>query len=75
MCVSYFSSDSDKSKDWEHQTNQMKQAFEKQLQSERTLKTQVTVFKEELKHLIIFTCLIKNGCVVILFLYASTGCQ
>uniref|UniRef100_A0A3Q3A6N0 Rho-associated protein kinase 2 n=1 Tax=Kryptolebias marmoratus TaxID=37003 RepID=A0A3Q3A6N0_KRYMA len=28
------------SKDWEQQINQMKQAFEKQLQSERTLKTQ-----------------------------------
>uniref|UniRef100_A0AAQ5ZFX9 Rho-associated protein kinase 2 n=1 Tax=Amphiprion ocellaris TaxID=80972 RepID=A0AAQ5ZFX9_AMPOC len=37
--------DSDKSKDWEQQFNQMKQAFEKQLQSERTLKTQVGVIK------------------------------
>uniref|UniRef100_A0AAQ5YMG7 non-specific serine/threonine protein kinase n=1 Tax=Amphiprion ocellaris TaxID=80972 RepID=A0AAQ5YMG7_AMPOC len=35
----------DKSKDWEQQFNQMKQAFEKQLQSERTLKTQVGVIK------------------------------
>ncbi|XP_042357331.1 rho-associated protein kinase 2 isoform X1 [Plectropomus leopardus] len=32
--------ESEKSKDWEQQINQMKQAFEKQLQSERTLKTQ-----------------------------------
>ncbi|KAK7905242.1 hypothetical protein WMY93_017849 [Mugilogobius chulae] len=32
--------EADKSKDWEQQINQMKQAFEKQLQSERTLKTQ-----------------------------------
>uniref|UniRef100_A0A3Q2Q1L1 non-specific serine/threonine protein kinase n=1 Tax=Fundulus heteroclitus TaxID=8078 RepID=A0A3Q2Q1L1_FUNHE len=32
--------ESDKSKDWEQQINQMKQSFEKQLQSERTLKTQ-----------------------------------
>ncbi|KAI3367945.1 hypothetical protein L3Q82_026776 [Scortum barcoo] len=32
--------ESEKSKDWELQINQMKQAFEKQLQSERTLKTQ-----------------------------------
>ncbi|XP_054586147.2 rho-associated protein kinase 2 isoform X2 [Nothobranchius furzeri] len=31
---------SDKSKDWEQQISQMKQTFEKQLQSERTLKTQ-----------------------------------
>uniref|UniRef100_A0A8C2XTE5 Rho-associated protein kinase n=1 Tax=Cyclopterus lumpus TaxID=8103 RepID=A0A8C2XTE5_CYCLU len=30
----------EKSKDWEQQISQMKQAFEKQLQSERTLKTQ-----------------------------------
>uniref|UniRef100_A0A8C5GV72 Rho-associated protein kinase 2 n=1 Tax=Gouania willdenowi TaxID=441366 RepID=A0A8C5GV72_GOUWI len=30
----------DKSKNWEQQINQMKQAFEKQLQCERTLKTQ-----------------------------------
>uniref|UniRef100_A0A3B4XGS1 non-specific serine/threonine protein kinase n=1 Tax=Seriola lalandi dorsalis TaxID=1841481 RepID=A0A3B4XGS1_SERLL len=30
----------DKSKDWEQQINQMKQMFDKQLQSERTLKTQ-----------------------------------
>uniref|UniRef100_A0A8D3D950 Rho-associated protein kinase 2 n=1 Tax=Scophthalmus maximus TaxID=52904 RepID=A0A8D3D950_SCOMX len=30
----------DKSKDWEQQISHMKQAFEKQLQSERTLKTQ-----------------------------------
>lgn len=37
-------SESDKSKDWEQQINQMKQSFEKQLQSERTLKTQVGVF-------------------------------
>lgn len=33
--------ESDKSKDWEQQISQMKVAFEKQLQSERTLKTQV----------------------------------
>uniref|UniRef100_A0A8C9YHN0 Rho-associated protein kinase 2 n=1 Tax=Sander lucioperca TaxID=283035 RepID=A0A8C9YHN0_SANLU len=32
--------ESEKSKDWEQQISQMKQAFEKQLQSERTLKTQ-----------------------------------
>uniref|UniRef100_A0A672HQG8 non-specific serine/threonine protein kinase n=1 Tax=Salarias fasciatus TaxID=181472 RepID=A0A672HQG8_SALFA len=32
--------ETDKSKDWEQQISQMKQAFEKQLQSERTLKTQ-----------------------------------
>lgn len=32
--------EAEKSKDWEQQINQMKQAFEKQLQSERTLKTQ-----------------------------------
>ncbi|MEQ2187135.1 hypothetical protein GOODEAATRI_001476, partial [Goodea atripinnis] len=32
--------ESDKSKDWEQQISQMKQSFEKQLQSERTLKTQ-----------------------------------
>ncbi|XP_013865206.1 rho-associated protein kinase 2 isoform X2 [Austrofundulus limnaeus] len=32
--------ESGKSKDWEQQINQMKQMFEKQLQSERTLKTQ-----------------------------------
>uniref|UniRef100_A0A8C5GVQ4 Rho-associated protein kinase 2 n=1 Tax=Gouania willdenowi TaxID=441366 RepID=A0A8C5GVQ4_GOUWI len=32
--------ESDKSKNWEQQINQMKQAFEKQLQCERTLKTQ-----------------------------------
>uniref|UniRef100_A0A3Q4H2I5 Rho-associated protein kinase 2 n=1 Tax=Neolamprologus brichardi TaxID=32507 RepID=A0A3Q4H2I5_NEOBR len=32
--------ETEKSKDWEQQISQMKQAFEKQLQSERTLKTQ-----------------------------------
>uniref|UniRef100_A0AAQ4NQQ9 Rho-associated protein kinase n=1 Tax=Gasterosteus aculeatus aculeatus TaxID=481459 RepID=A0AAQ4NQQ9_GASAC len=32
--------ESEKSKDWEQQISQMKQSFEKQLQSERTLKTQ-----------------------------------
>ncbi|XP_078796653.1 rho-associated protein kinase 2 isoform X3 [Oryzias latipes] len=32
--------ESEKSKDWEQQISQMKQGFEKQLQSERTLKTQ-----------------------------------
>ncbi|KAI4803853.1 hypothetical protein KUCAC02_025501 [Chaenocephalus aceratus] len=32
--------ESEKSKDWEQQISQMKQAFEKQLQSEKTLKTQ-----------------------------------
>lgn len=36
-----FPPESDKSKDWEQQISQMKVAFEKQLQSERTLKTQV----------------------------------
>uniref|UniRef100_A0A3Q1CM17 Rho-associated protein kinase 2 n=1 Tax=Amphiprion ocellaris TaxID=80972 RepID=A0A3Q1CM17_AMPOC len=40
--------DSDKSKDWEQQFNQMKQAFEKQLQSERTLKTQAVNKLEEI---------------------------
>uniref|UniRef100_A0A4W6FCD0 non-specific serine/threonine protein kinase n=1 Tax=Lates calcarifer TaxID=8187 RepID=A0A4W6FCD0_LATCA len=39
FCVFIFS-ESEKSKDWEQQISQMKQAFEKQLQSERTLKTQ-----------------------------------
>uniref|UniRef100_A0AAQ6AE13 Rho-associated protein kinase 2 n=1 Tax=Amphiprion ocellaris TaxID=80972 RepID=A0AAQ6AE13_AMPOC len=38
----------DKSKDWEQQFNQMKQAFEKQLQSERTLKTQAVNKLEEI---------------------------
>lgn len=42
MCVCY--SESEKSKDWELQISQMKQTFEKQLQSERTLKTQVSLF-------------------------------
>ncbi|KAM8917624.1 rho-associated protein kinase 2 isoform 1-T2 [Spinachia spinachia] len=37
-CASF--PESEKSKDWEQQISQMKQAFEKQLQSERTLKTQ-----------------------------------
>ncbi|XP_022048667.1 rho-associated protein kinase 2 [Acanthochromis polyacanthus] len=40
--------DSDKSKDWEQQFNQMKQAYEKQLQSERTLKTQAVNKLEEI---------------------------
>lgn len=44
FCVFIFS-ESEKSKDWEQQISQMKQAFEKQLQSERTLKTQVSLFK------------------------------
>uniref|UniRef100_A0A3Q1EUR7 Rho-associated protein kinase n=1 Tax=Acanthochromis polyacanthus TaxID=80966 RepID=A0A3Q1EUR7_9TELE len=38
----------DKSKDWEQQFNQMKQAYEKQLQSERTLKTQAVNKLEEI---------------------------
>uniref|UniRef100_A0A3B4Z057 Rho-associated protein kinase 2 n=1 Tax=Stegastes partitus TaxID=144197 RepID=A0A3B4Z057_9TELE len=40
--------ESDKSKDWEQQINQMKQGFEKQLQSERTLKTQAVNKLEEI---------------------------
>lgn len=35
--------DAEKSKDWEQHIGQMKQTFEKQLQSERTLKTQVSL--------------------------------
>lgn len=47
MDVSYYVfffhvfSETERTKDWEQQISQMKQAFEKQLQSERTLKTQV----------------------------------
>lgn len=37
-----FSTDVEKSKDWEQQISQMTLTFEKQLQSERTLKTQVS---------------------------------
>lgn len=51
-------SERETSKDWEQQINQMKQTFEKQLQSERTLKTQV---KTEANHT---TCLV---CYSILF--------
>ena len=43
FCV-FVSSESDKSKDWEQLICQSKIMFEKQLQSERTLKTQVSHF-------------------------------
>lgn len=39
----FFFTESEKSKDWEQQISQMKQAFEKQLQCERTLKTQASL--------------------------------
>lgn len=45
MIVLVMLPETEKSKDWELQINQMKQALEKQLQSERTLKTQVGVKK------------------------------
>lgn len=46
FCASF--AESEKSKDWEQQISQMKQSFEKQLQSERTLKTQVSPLSGQL---------------------------
>lgn len=42
--VVFMFSEREKSKDWEQNISNMKQTFEKQLQSERTLKIQASLF-------------------------------